>query len=265
MTGVQTCALPILVSVWGFLFSPGKSIFLYTPPLVLAVLGLPRFWRSHRSSVLAMIATIVPVVLFYCCFPSWPGDWAWGPRYAVFAVPVLLLPAIGFLSAARRPGRSLAAAVLALGLCVQLLGNAFYWDHFIRIGLDVRTRWLGQPNRSASVTADKGGYCEGCFEDTYPTVWLGPFQPILGHLWLLRHVPFHHDWKRASEDAPWRRHTQLAIEAKATYDRARVDHWLYDTKKYRTPGWIVLLLLLGAGTGAGILFVRRTRETDRLS
>ena len=250
----------VMVSIWGFLFSPGKSIFLYVPPLVLAVLGLPRFWRSHRWSVLAMLATIAPVILFYCRFPSWPGDWAWGPRYAVFAVPVLLLPAIGFLSAARWPGRGLAAAVLAVGLCVQLLGNAFYWDHFIRIGLDVRTRWLGFPNRTASLTADKGGFCEGCFEDTYPTVWLGPFQPILGHLWLMRHVPFGHDWKRASEDPPWRRHTRLVIDAKATYDRARVDLWLYDTDKYRIEGWIVLLLLLGAGTGAGILFVRRTRE-----
>jgi hypothetical protein len=254
----------VLVSLWGFLFSPGKSIFLYVPPLVLAVLGLRRFWRNHRRTVLAMLATIVPVVLFYCRFPSWPGDWAWGPRYAVFAVPVLLLPAISFLSAARRPGRALAAAVLALGLCVQLLGNAFYWDHYIRIGLDVRTRWLGFPNRSASLTADKGGFCEGCFEDTYPTVWLGPFQPILGHLWLVRHVPFGDDWKRASEDAPWRRHTRLNIDARSTYERARVDHWLYDTDKYRTEGWIVLLLLLGAGTGAGVLFVRRTREISRI-
>ena len=255
----------VLVSLWGFLFSPGKSLFLYTPALVLAVLGFPGLWRSHRWTVLAMLATIGPVILLYCCYPAWPGDWAWGPRYAVFAIPVLLLPVISFFSSARRTGRSLAVALLAVGLCVQLLGNAFYWDHFIRIGLDARTKWLGQPNRSASVTADKGGYCEGCFEDTYPTVWLGPFQPILGHLWLMRHVPFGHDWKRASQDAPWRRHTRLNIDAKATYERARMDHWLYETRKYRIEGWIVLLLLLGAGTGAGILFVRRTREDGRFS
>jgi energy-converting hydrogenase Eha subunit B len=255
----------VLVSLWGFLFSPGKSLFLYTPALVLAVLGFPGLWRSHRWTVLAMLATIGPVILLYCCYPAWPGDWAWGPRYAVFAIPVLLLPVISFFSSARRTGRSLAVALLAVGLCVQLLGNAFYWDHFIRIGLDARTKWLGQPNRSASVTADKGGYCEGCFEDTYPTVWLGPFQPILGHLWLMRHVPFGHDWKRASQDAPWRRHTRLNIDAKATYERARMDHWLYETRKYRIEGWIVLLLLLGAGTGAGVLFVRRTREDGELS
>jgi hypothetical protein len=78
-------------------------------------------------------------------------------------------------------------------------------------------------------------------------------------------VPFGHDWKRASQDAPWRRHTRLAIDARETYERARIDHWLYETDKYRSEGWIVLLLLLGAGGGAGVLFIRRTREIDRTS
>jgi hypothetical protein len=251
----------MLLSTWGFLFSPGKSIFLYTPPLVLAVLGLPRFWRSHRVTVLAMLATIVPVMFVYTRFPAWPGDWSWGPRYVVFAVPVLLLPAISFLSTARWPGRSLAAGLLVAGLCVQILGNAFYWDHFLRIALDVRTKWLGQANRSASLTADKGGFCEGCFEDVYPTVWLAPFQPILGHFWLLRHVPFGDTWLEAAQDAPWRRHTRLAFDGRSTYDRVRVDHWLCDIPQHRVAGAIVLVLLVGGAVGAGIMFVRRTRDT----
>jgi hypothetical protein len=250
----------VLVSLWGFLFSPGKSIFLYAPPLALAVLGLPRFWRQHRSTVLLMLVTIVPLMLFYGRFPSWPGDWAWGPRYLVFAVPVLLLPVIAFLPNVRWPGRSLAVAVLALGIFVQTLGNAFYWDHYLRIALDVRTKWLGQPNRSAALTTDKGGYCEGCFEDVYPTVWLGPFQPMLGHFWLLRHVPFADTWQQAAGDAPWRRHTRLNVDARATYERVRVDHWLLDTHEHRIAGVLVLLLLMGGGTVAFVIFIRRTRD-----
>jgi len=227
---------------------------------VLALLGLPRFWRSQRATVWAMLATIMPVVLFYCRFPSWPGDWAWGPRYLVFAIPVLLLPAISLLASMRWPRRFLALALLALGIFVQVLGNAFYWDHYLRIALDVRSHWLGQPNRSASLTADKGGYCEGCFEDVYPTVWLAPLQPILGHLWLLRHVPFHHDWDRASKDAPWRRHTRLVMDSQASYDRVRVDHWLYDMPSHRRSGWLILFGLVGTGAAAGVLLVIRPRQ-----
>jgi hypothetical protein len=253
----------VLFSLWGFLFSPGKSIFLYVPPLLLAVLGLRRFWYAHRPTVWLMLATILPPVLFYAGFPSWPGDWAWGPRYLVFAVPVLLLPAVAFLTNARRLGRWLAGAVLVAGICVQLLGNAFYWDHFLRVALDVRTKWLGQPNRSASLTADKGGFCEGCFEDVYPTVWLPPLEPVLGHLWMLRHVPFGDTWQQAAKDAPWRRHTQLDLDARLSYERVRVDHWLYDTHKYRAAGWLLLLLLSGAGAASLVVFVRRTATTER--
>jgi hypothetical protein len=207
------------------------------------------------------LATILPVVLFYGSFPSWPGDWAWGPRYLVFAVPALLLPAVGFLGAARRLGRWLAVGLLITGICVQLLGNAFYWDHYLRIALDVRTMWLGYPNRSASLSADKGGYCEGCFEDVYPTVWLAPFQPILGHFWLLRHVPFGHPWQQASQDAPWRRHTRLKLDARASYERVRMDHWLYDMQGHAVAGWMLFLLLSGASAGAFVRFIRATRES----
>jgi hypothetical protein len=252
----------VLLSVWGFLFSPGKSIFLYAPPLLLAALGLRRFWQQHRSTGLLMLATIVPLVLFYGGLPSWPGDWAWGPRYLVFAVPVLLLPVIEFLPGLRWPGRSLAAGVLVLGICVQILGNAFYWDHYLRIALDLRGKWLGQPDRSGSLTSDKGGFCEGCFEDVYPTVWLPPFQPVLGHLWLLRHVPFEDPWQIASQDAPWRRHTRLNLDGRAAYQRVRMDHWLYDTREHRAAGWLALILLVGAGTGAAVVFIRRTRDEN---
>jgi hypothetical protein len=175
-------------------------------------------------------------------------------------MPVLLLPAVSFLSHMRWPRRSLAAAVLALGIFVQVLGNAFYWDHYLRIALEVRTKWLGQPNRTASLTLDKGGFCEGCFEDVYPTVWLGPLQPILGHLWLLRHVPFGDNWQKASQDAPWRRHTQLVWDGRSTYDRVRMDHWLYDTKDHRKAGWFVLFLLVGTGSAASVLLVKRARR-----
>jgi hypothetical protein len=248
-----------LLSMWGFLFSPGKSVLLYSPPLLLALLGLRDFWKQHRGVVIAMLATILPLLLFYGSFPSWPGDWAWGPRYVVFALPVLLLPAVSFLTHMRWPGRGLAALVLALGFFVQVLGNAFYWDHYLRIALDVRTKWLGQPNRTGSLTADKGGFCEGCFEDVYPTVWLGPFQPILGHFWLLRHVPFGDDWEKAQGDAPWRRHTRMPLDERATYPRARVDLWLYDTQDHRALGFVLLLGLLGTGTAAGVILVKRTR------
>jgi hypothetical protein len=90
----------------------------------------------------------------------WSGDWCWGPRYLLFMVPVLLLPAVlaldHLLGARRRVAVVAAGSFFAVGLFVQVLGNAFYWDHFIRISQEARSRWLGSPNRAGAASVDRG-------------------------------------------------------------------------------------------------------------
>ena len=52
----------------------------------------------------------------------------------------------------------------------------------------------------------------------------------------------------------------LPVDIEATYQRARVDHWVYDTEAHRLAGWVVLLFLLGGGTASLVVFIRRTRD-----
>jgi hypothetical protein len=85
-----------LVGLWGMFLSPGKSIFLYSPPLLVACVGLLRFTKNFRHIVLAMVLTIVPGLYVHAQMISWAGDYAWGPRYMTFALGILLLPA-GFV------------------------------------------------------------------------------------------------------------------------------------------------------------------------
>jgi hypothetical protein len=85
-----------LVGLYGMFFSPGKSVFLYCPPLIVAALGFFRFTKRFRYVVLAMVLTILPSLYLHAQMISWAGDYAWGPRYMTFALAVLLLPA-GFL------------------------------------------------------------------------------------------------------------------------------------------------------------------------
>jgi len=120
--------------------------------------ALPGFWRSHRGSVLAMLPLSAGAAVLLS-FALLPGDFRLGSALRGLRGSVL---ASGHrFSLWRAPTRALAgAALLVVGLCVQLLGNAFYWDHFICIGLDVRSRWLGLAQSQRLLTADKGGFCE---------------------------------------------------------------------------------------------------------
>src|SRR6185436_14689660 len=62
---------------WGMLLSPNKSALLYSPPLVLALIGLPAAVRAVPRLGLAMLAMVVPVFLIYATYRSWSGDYAW--------------------------------------------------------------------------------------------------------------------------------------------------------------------------------------------
>lgn len=273
VSGYQTSGVAEnpLVGTWGLFLSPGKSIFLFSPPLVVSALALPGFARRHRSVFWLGVAVLVPVVLVNASFQHWSGDYAWGPRYLVFAVPVLLLPALDLIERVRvrcRPReQAMAAAVLGLvaigGVGVQVVGNAFYWDHFIRLQREVRAQWLGAANSAGSAYAPPGGgVCAACFEDMHGLQWLPPFGAIEGHAWLLPHVWRGDSWAQAQLDAPWRRYTTLALADAVPYERVRLDWWYYDFRDAhpRVGAWLLFTLLSGLMLGLLCVWLGRGRR-----
>ena len=154
----------------------------------------------------------MPTFVVYCTYRSWSGDYAWGPRFFVWLVPVLLVPMAWFVDHMSRWKRAFAAAIVAGGICVQLLGISLYWDHYIRVAIAAKNQWLGNPNRKGSYIAERGrGHCDSCFEDTYELTWTPAFQPIRGQWWLLKSLARGDDAVAAQVDAPWRTYTSLDI------------------------------------------------------
>lgn len=260
----------VLDGAWGMLFSPTKSALLFSPPLLLGLLGLPAAIRAHRRYGTALLLMGLPVFVVYCGYRSWAGDYAWGPRFVVWLVPALLVGLAFWLEAAvTRWRRALLAAVVLGGIGVQLLGNALYWDHFIRISIDTKNQWLGAPDRSGAYVAERGrGHCDSCFEDTYPILWLPAFSQLRGHWWLVKSMARGDapDGAAAQRDAPWRDETSLQVDLTQTYHRARVDWWALiwlesgSDPATRTLGILLFLLVLG-GTAAGAwMWIRLHRD-----
>jgi hypothetical protein len=82
--------------LWGYLFSPRFSIFLYFPLLFFAAVGLPRFLARHRLDAIAMLSIFGAFLLLLSKTPSWAGEWTYGPRYLLPMLPVLSLPFLAF-------------------------------------------------------------------------------------------------------------------------------------------------------------------------
>lgn len=216
----------IFLGLWGQLLSPGKSLFLFSPPLVLALCGVRRLVARRRHVGVAIALVVGPILLVYARYLFWAGDWGWGPRYLVFALPAFVLPAAELFEGAPRwswLGRAAIGGLCLLGVAVQVLGSAFYWDDFIAVARAAQYSWLGHPNSRGSALAPYD--CYSCMDELYSVQWLPSMQPIEGHWWLLRHKLAHDDWQAAAGDAPWARYTSLALNVEAPYDRAEIDWW----------------------------------------
>ena len=108
-----------LAGLLTLLISPGKSVFLYSPVIVLGIAGIRRLWQ--RAWVLATVigtASLI-LVLFISCISFAGGDWCWGPRYLTLLLPLWAL-ALPFAISARF-SRGLVFAIIGLGFLVQTL------------------------------------------------------------------------------------------------------------------------------------------------
>jgi hypothetical protein len=120
---------PLLVGLHGFLFSPGKSIFLFTPLLVLLPAMLPPFARRHPAETIALGAVALSYLLLYAKYDQWHGAWCFGPRFVAAITPFLMLPLASWLQAASRGWRLVVVALGALGLWLQTLNVAVNFSY----------------------------------------------------------------------------------------------------------------------------------------
>ncbi|MFZ1918194.1 MAG: hypothetical protein WAU58_11520 [Terriglobales bacterium] len=115
---------PILKGLYGFLLSPGKSAFLFAPPIILALIGLGALWRRDRG--LATVAILLPLadLLFFAKYSQWEGGYCVGPRYLV---PALVLLCVGLGPVLANAGariKTLAVVLLVAGALVQSISLA---------------------------------------------------------------------------------------------------------------------------------------------
>jgi len=136
----------LLAGLAGLTISPSRGILIFSPVVIVAIVGAVRVWRTRLNDaatqrrdalLLARYASVaaIAILLTYSKFIVWWGGHGYGPRYLTDAMPFVgLLLAFGFLprkAALEDPAswRRTPVAALALLVCsiaVQAIG-AFCW------------------------------------------------------------------------------------------------------------------------------------------
>jgi len=121
---------PLWKGLYGFILSPGKSVLVFAPPLLLAVFGLKRLWKIERG--VATVATLFPIVYlsFFVRYSSWEGGYCVGPRYLVPSIALACLGLGPALAAGSKLARRFVPILFGLGVLVQIvtLATSFLED-----------------------------------------------------------------------------------------------------------------------------------------
>jgi hypothetical protein len=133
----------------GALFLPEKSIFLFDPLILLALVLLVLHWRrlapAVRAYSLAACVMLLAYLSFYAHYFAWAGDFAWGDRYVSTAVELVALMAIPLLMKYRHEATRAVwvtgMALLVASLLVQI-ESLMFW-----LPLEIyQEETLGHPN-----------------------------------------------------------------------------------------------------------------------
>lgn len=125
----------LLYGVYGFLFSFGKSLFIYNPILLSALPGWKHLIQKEKAAAILFLSTIVSFTLLQAPFTFWTDE-TWGPRKLLLIIPYILLP-LGYelerwklFSAAKK---ALTAVVIIISIGVQVLGVSYDYGKQLKI------------------------------------------------------------------------------------------------------------------------------------
>ncbi|PAX45867.1 glycosyltransferase family 39 protein [Brunnivagina elsteri] len=82
----------IFIGLSGLLLSPGKSIFIYAPLLLISIVLFRRFYRQYPKEGIYIAALTIIWFLLHARLRSWYGAVGWGPRHLITILPILFIP-----------------------------------------------------------------------------------------------------------------------------------------------------------------------------
>lgn len=140
-------SLATLTGMVGLLFSPGRSLVLYVPLVVVAPVAHWRLAARDRALALVLLVLYVSFLVLYGSLRYWDGLRGYGPRYLVPFLPLVTAACAVWARSAGGRLRRFAVAVACVSALVQLPGVLM---DFSKVSVE-HARLFGDYSREAKI------------------------------------------------------------------------------------------------------------------
>ncbi|MHB1456374.1 MAG: hypothetical protein ACYC0V_05600, partial [Armatimonadota bacterium] len=118
-----------LLEAYAAFLSPVKGTIFYSPVIIAAAIGWPRFIKRNRLAAFLSLGVTLSLVCVYAgLLAGHGGSVVWGPRYYLPLLPLLVLPYASALSLRSFAARIWVGAWSVIGLVIQLAVATASWS-----------------------------------------------------------------------------------------------------------------------------------------
>lgn len=221
----------------GYLVSPGKSVFLFSPPLLLALAAPFIGDRRRRFEAGWPLILLAVSVIVYALVRGqmWWGGTNWGPRYMLPVTPFLIAGAASAIEAALHSRSRL----WTLGIAIVCLGGILVQVGAVSVRIHDYYNWIG------AIRPD-GAWTVGLWEPYYSAVF--------SHWRLIGTHPPDFAWVQALESGPTWMLPALLVALSAVFAAAMGYGLTHESIKRRAVWSSALagLVATGAATWLGL-------------
>src|SRR3989338_2546961 len=124
---------PFLNGLRGLLLSPGKSIFIFNPILLLSVFLFPFFYKKFKTEAITIFLLSTSYIIFYANVRFFAGDPVWGPRYLLVIIPFCLLFLAESFNFLNRYIKYICSILVSIGILFQMVGVLVGYTYYVHM------------------------------------------------------------------------------------------------------------------------------------
>ncbi|QMU53919.1 MAG: hypothetical protein GKS07_02750 [Nitrosopumilus sp.] len=133
--------------LYGFLISPGHSIFIYLPIAIMYPFSLYFLYKKNKALAILFIYLSIVTYFYIGLLDSWLGATAqWGPnRYLLTLVPLVIISSGTLIERSHELFWKLSVIILSsIGFVINFLGNLVWIMYALSYGWGVEGLWKAE-------------------------------------------------------------------------------------------------------------------------